>query len=280
MGKFDRFIDIQQSPATRNNWRLAIDELKERGEALPRMISYAIAKEAFEALLREIPSRNDYKELRNSLRLVEVGGPKKGKESAFAIHIPTKGRKINKLDVSKTIITIHAKRGMTAPAGDVLLLETEGPWTADTIPFWPENSEAVVTQRKVTKSETDKLAKEQKKKIPKLLRQFKEFGRNIKPYKPGSPGRLKRNAKAIPDLAMQALSLEFGGSGVRSKPVFRKVFRSISKSIAGLPDRFSEIADAMSEPNSKKYKNWPKRIDRISSGEAGKFIGFQRRLGF
>lgn len=280
MGKHDRFIDIEQSIDTRNNWRLAVDELQERAEALPRMISYAVAKEAFDALLREIPSGNDYKELRDSLKLVEVGGPKKGKESAFAIHIPVRGRKIKKIDASKTIISIRAKRGQDAPAADVLLLETEGPWTADTIPFWPEKSEAVIVQRKVTQRETDKLSEEQKKKIPRLLRQFKELGRRIKPYKPGDPGRIKRNAKAVPDLAMQALNLEFGGGGVKSKPVFRKVFRSIGKSITGLPERFSEITDAITDPNSKKYKNWPKRMDRISSGQAGKFIGFQKRLGF
>jgi hypothetical protein len=111
------------------------------------------------------------------------------------------------------------------------------------------------------------------------LRQFKELGRRIKPYKPGDPGRIKRNAKAVPDLAMQALNLEFGGGGAKSKPVFRKVFRSLKNSISGLPGRFSEIKDAMTDPNSKKYKNWPKRIDKISSGQAAKFMGFQKRLG-
>jgi hypothetical protein len=280
VGKFERFINIETSPDTRNNWRLATEELSERVAALPRMIAYAVAKEAFEALLREIPSDNNYKELRNSLKLVEVGGGKNGKESAFAIHIPVKGRKIKNIDVSKTVISIRAKKGQDAPAADVLLLESSGPWTADTIPFWPEKSEAVIVQRKTTKRETDKLSKAQKKKIPGLLRQFKELGRRIKPYKPGDPGRIGRNAKAIPDLAMQALNLEFGGGGAKSKPVFRKVFRSATKSISGLPDRFTHIMDAMTEPNSKMYKNWPKRIDQISSGQAGKFIGFQKRLGF
>lgn len=280
MGKFDRFVDIEQSPATRNNWRLAIEELSDRAAALPRMIAYAVAKEAFAALLQEIPSGGDYKELRDALRLVEVSGGKKGKESAFAIHVPVKGRKIKKIDASKTVITITAKRGQDGPAEDVLLLERNGPWTADTIPFWPEKSVAVIVQRKTTKREADEVAKEQKKKIPGLLRQFRELGRRIKPYKPGDPGRVKRNAKAVPDLAMQAMNLEFGGSGVKARPVFRKAFGQARRSIAGLPKRFSEIMDAMTEPNSKVYKNWPKRVDQISSGQAGKFLGFQKRLGF
>lgn len=281
MGKNERFVDITQSSDTRNNWRLATEELVERGEAMARMISYAVAKEAFDALLDEIPSGNDYDELRKALKLSEVGGPKKGKEAAFAIHIPMKGRRIKKIDVAKTVIYVHTKKSLNRPAEDVQLLEDTGPWTADTIPFWPKDSEAVIVQRKVSKREADKVAKEQKMKLPRLIHQFTEMGRNIKPMKPGSPGRIKRNAKAVPDLAMQALNLEFGGGGSgKSKPVFRKVFRAIKGKISGLAERFDEIKDAMTDPNSKKYKNWPKRMDKISSSEASKFKGFQKRLGF
>lgn len=280
MGRNDKFIDISQSPDTRNNWRLATEELAERGQAMAKMISYAAAKEAFDMLLDEIPSGADYDELRKSLKLVEVSGPKKGVEAAYAIHIPVKGRRIKKIDVSKTVISVQAKRGRDGPAEDILLLERSGPWTADTIPFWPKNSEAVVVQKKSTRKETDRVANEQKKKIPGLLKQLNELGRKIKPYKPGDPGRIKRNAKAVPDLAMQALNLEFGGGGAKTKPVFRKTIGSIRGSVAGLARRFGEIKDAMTDPNSKAYKSWPKRMDKIGSGQAAKFVGFQKRLGF
>lgn len=280
MAKFKRFMDIDQTSSTRNNWRLATEELVERGEAMTRMISYAVAQEAFDALLAEIPSDNDYEELRNSLKLVEVGGPKKGREAAFAIHIPVKGRRIRSIDVPKTVIYIRAKKGNNPPAEDIVLLEQNSPWTADTIPFWPKKSEGVTVQRKTTKKEADAVAKEKKLLLPKLVHQFKELGRDIKIPKPGSPGRIKRNAKAIPDLAMQALNLEFGNGDVKSKPIFRKVFLSMKRDVSGLPERFKQIKDALTDPNSKAYKNWPKRIDKISSGKARQFMGFQKRLGF
>lgn len=280
MGKNDRFIDIDQSPATRNNWRLATEELVERGEAMAKMISYAVAKESLDALLDEIPAGADYDELRKSLKISEVGGPKKGKEAAFAIHIPARGRRIKRIDVSKTLIFVRTKKSLNRPAEDIQLLEDTSPWTADTIPFWPTKSEAVVIQRKVTKREADQVAKEQKLKLPKMVHQLVEMGRTIKPMKPGSPGRIKRNAKAVPDLAMQALNLEFGGSGAKSKPVFRKVFRNIKQAIGGLANRFDEIKDAMTDPNSTKYKNWPKRMDKITTGQASQYKGFQKRLGF
>lgn len=275
MGKFDRFINIEQSIKTRNNWRLATDELVERTESMARMISYAVAKEAFDALLEEIPSTNDYEELRNGLKLVEVSAGKRGQSAAFAIHVPIKGRRIKKIDVSKTVIFVRARKGNNPPGEDVLILERNNPWTADTIPFWPKRSEAVVVQRKTTTREADRIAKEKKPKLQRISEQLKEAGRKIQPYKPGSPGRIKRNAKAIPDLAMQVINLEFGGG----KSVFRKVFGSIKRTIVGLPKRFDEIQNAMTDPNSKRYKNWPKRMEKISSSQAAKFIGFQKRLG-
>jgi hypothetical protein len=279
MAKFQRFMDIDETSKTRNNWRLAKEELVERGEAMARMISYAVAKEAFDALLEEIPADNDYEELRKALKLVEVGGPRKGKGASFAIYIPVKGRRIKKIDVSKTVIYVRAKKGVKPPAEDVLILEQNSPWTADTIPFWPKKSEGLAVQRKTTKREADAVAKEKKKLLPKLLHQFKELGRNIKLPKPGSPGFVSRNAKAVPDLAMQALNLEFGHGDVKSRPVFRKVFRSAKQNVVGLPERFQQIKDALTDPNSKSYKNWPKRMDKIPMGQARTFMGFQKRLG-
>lgn len=279
MARIDRVINIHQTPKTEGNWRLVTEELVERGEAMARMISYAAAKEAFDALLDEIPSTNDYEELRQSLKLVEVGSGKKGREAAFAIHIPSKGRNIKKIDTSKTVISVKAKKGNNPPGEDVLILEREGPWTADTIPFWPAKSEAIVIQRKTTKREVDQLAKDIKPKLRRITDELREAGRRIKPYRPGDPGRIKRNAKAVPDLAMQALNLEFGGGGAKGKPVFRKVFGSIKRTVAGLANRFDEIKNAMTDPNSKTYKNWPKRMPKISSGQASKFMGFQKRLG-
>jgi hypothetical protein len=280
MGKYDKFIDIDQSPDTRNNWRLAIEELKERAASMTRMISYAAAKEIYDAILEGIPGGNDYAELKKSLKLVEVSGAKKGQEAAYAIYVNPKGRRIKKIDAGRTIITIQAKRGRTPPPDDVVVLEERGPWTADTIPFWPRKSEAVITQRKVSKKQVDDLANKLKKEMPDIARQLLEAGRRIDPMKPNSPGRIKRNAKAVPDLAMQALSLEFGDSGVRSNPVFRKAIGQTKRTMGGLSKRFVEITDAMTDPNSKKYKNWPPRISKISSGTAASFKGFQKRLGF
>jgi len=280
MGKYDRVIDIQPSPETRNNWRLATEELKERAAAMPRMIAYAAAKDVYDAVLEAIPGGNDYNDLKKALKLVEVGGTKKDTEAAFAIHVSTKGRRVKKIDVGKTLITIIPKQAQNAAPDDVRLLAEKGPWTADTIPFMPKKSEALIVQKKVSKRQADEVAKQRKKEFPTLIKQFLEAGRKVEPIKPNAPGRLKRNTKAVPDLAMQALSLEFGDQGVKSKPLFRKAIGAVKRGAGQLPDRYVQITDAMTDPNSTKYKNWPTRLPKISSSVAGSFAGFQKRLGF
>lgn len=280
MGKYDRFVDIETSPDTRNNWRLATKELPERAAAMVRMISYAAAKDVYDQVLDQIPGGSDYADLKKALKLVEISGGKKGQEAAFAIYVNPKGRRIKKIDTQKTLILVQAKKGRNPAPDDVALLDRLGPWTADTLPFWPRRSEAVVVQRKVSKKEVDAVAKKLKKQLPDIRRQLLELGRRIAPDKPDAPGKIKRNAKAVPDIAMQALSLEFGGEGVRSKPVFRKAIGGVKRSMGRLPGRYVEIKDAMTEPNSKKYKNWPPRLDKISSNIASTFKGFQKRLGF
>lgn len=280
MAKFERFVDIEQSSDSRNAWRLATDELEERAAAMSRMVAYAAAKEIYDAVLDAIPGGNDYSDLKKALKLVEVGGVKKGKEAAFAIYVNPKGRRIKRIDVGKTLITILPRQGQTAAPDDVVLLAKSSPWTADTIPFWPKKSEATVIQKKVSKRQADAVAKQKKKDFPGIAKELLEMGRKVEPLKPNAPGRVKRNAKAVPDLAMQALSLEFGDQGVRSNPVFRKSILTTKRSIGGLPDRFAEITTAMTDPNSKKYKNWPGHLPKISSATASSFKGFQKRLGF
>lgn len=280
MGKYDRFVNMEPSAETRNNWRFAIEEFEERARSMVKMIAYAAAKEVYDAVLEGIPGGNDYSDLKKSLKLVEVSAGKKGKSAAYAIYVNPKGRRVKKIDVGRTLITIMAKRGRRRPDDDIVFLETNGPWTADTIPFWPNKSKAIIVQRKVSKQQVADISAKMKKKMPDFISQLAKMGRRIAPIKPNSPGRLKRNAKAVPDVAMQALSLEFGSEGGKSKPIFRKSIMATKKSMGGLPERFVEIREAMTNPNSKKYKNWPGEVEKVSSSVASGFRGFQKRLGF
>ena len=277
MGKYDRFVDIQKSPRTINNWRLATNELEERFRSLHRTVSYLAAKDAHELILSSIPGGSEYADLRKSMRISEIGvGNDAG---AYSVHAPVKGRRVRKIDVPKTVIYVRAKSKLTRPDPAVKLLEDKGPWTVDTIPFWPNKKEATVVQRKVTRKEADTVAKEQQGKLSGIRAELLEMGRRIKPAKAGDPGHVKRGGKAVPDVGMQALELEFGGQGKRSKPVFRKMVSAVKGSMRRMGHKNKVIGQTVSDPNSKRYKNFPPRMSKISVSKAKDFSGFQKRLG-
>lgn len=281
MAKNYRFIDIKKSPRTINNWRLVLEELEDRARSMHRIVSYLVAQEAYEQLMSEIPSGGEYKDLRESLQVSEVGvggGGKRG--AAYAVHVPVKSRRVRKVDVPKTVIYVRAKKRLNRPDPAVQILEDRGPWTADTIPFWPSKRQATIIQRKVTKREADKVAKVQKPKLRGVRKDLLEVGKRTKLRKPGDPGWVKRKGKAIPEVAMQALDMEFGADGGPSRPVFRRTINRVAKSIRRLPAKHRVIIEAMSDPNSKKYKSYPPRVNKISKGEASKYVGFQKRLGY
>lgn len=276
----DRLIDIRETPSTRNNWRLAKEELVVRSSHLARIIAYAAAKTAFDQLMSEIPGGPDYSELKKAIKLVEVSGGKKGKESAFSIYVDSKSRRVKKMDADSTLINIQAKKSRRKPDQDVLILEQNSPWTLDTIPFWPSQKSAIITQRKVPKREVERVSKNIKKNRKKVIDQLREAGRRIQPDGPGFGNKIKKNAKAVPDLAMLALSLEFGESGVKAKPIFRRSIGSAKKNAANLTRRFSIIIETMKSPNLNRYKNYPAGIQKISTSKAASFVAFQKRLGF
>lgn len=278
MAKYSRFVDIKKTPSTINNFRMVTKEFEERAASLHRIVSYLAAKDALEMIQDGIPSGAEYKNLKNSLRLSEIGVGGSNR-SAFAVHAPVKSKRVRKVDVPRTVIYVRAKKRLTRPDPAVQLLEDKGPWTADTIPFWPSSKEATVVQRKVTKKEADRVATEQLPKIDGIRAELLEMGKRIKKKKPGDAGSIKRNGKAIPDIAMQALDMEFGGGGGKSSPVFRKMIQSITKNTRRMSSRHRIIKDAMLNPNSKRYKSFVPKGKKIGKGEAVKFMGFQKRLG-
>ena len=273
MGKFGSFLSITETPSKRNNFR-HIRELEERKNSLLRSVPYAIANSVYEDLIRNIPNKGDYKELKDKLTLSEVGV---GKQGAFSVYISTKGRSVKKTDASRTAIYVRVKKKRTKDLA-IQILEDRGPWTMDTIPFWPDKGEAIIVQRKVTAREIDVIAKRQEKVKSKIRRELTRVGTRIPTNK---KMKVSRKNKAVPDLAMLALDLEFGGEGTRSKPVWRQALkRARSSGVQSLGKSEPHIRDAWYRPNSKSWKNWPKTKSKIGATMAGNFVSFQKRLGY
>jgi len=252
-----------------------------RGQCMMKATVYAMAKQFYDEVLGNIPSGSEYKEFTESLKISEISGFKKSDGGGYAVHIPSKGRRVSKVDVDRTVIYVRVKTRLRKNRKDLIYLEDNGPWTVDTIPFWPSYKEAAVVQRKVTKREADAVAKRQKKVALKVKRDLAELGKKYARKKDGQDGSIKRDSKkAIPDLAMQGLNMEFGMSGERSTPVFRPAIRAIKDGAKRIPYRVRVIREAMLDPNTQRWKTWPPRQDKISPKEAATFNGFMKRLGY
>jgi hypothetical protein len=276
-----RFMDIYQTPRTRNNWRLATKELDKRAGSLYRMVSYAAAKSLYDSVLASLPGGSDYADLRNGLKVEEVEAGKKGKSAAFAVHVSPRAKRVRKVDLGKTVIYVRVVRKNDTSARDIQILEDNGPWTPDTIPFWPKKSQALVIQRKVSKREADQISEMKKPGLDKVIRQLNEVGRKVKKPQFGKAGTVGRKGKAVPDVSLLAQSLEFGQQGRRGKPVWRRALADLrSSGIKRLPDRFKEIDNALHDPNSRRWKSWPPKGRTIPSSRARSFVPFQKRLGY
>lgn len=277
MPAFNKFVNIKQTAKDRNNWRMVIEEWVGRSEAMMRATTYILAKETYEQVLGRIPGVDGYRELKDSLRVSRIlaGTP------AYSVHVPSKGRRVKKIDVATTVIYVRVKKRLRKNRKDLMFLENNGPWTTDTIPFWPSYKVAAITQRKVTKRQADAVADRQKKVASRVKRELAAMGKKDARQSDQKDGAVKRNTKkAIPDLAMQGLNLEFGMSGQRSRPVFRPAINAVKGRAKSLAARYKIVVEAMTDPNTQRWKTFPPEKYKITSKQASEFDGFIKRLGY
>ncbi len=259
-----------------------VAQMQDRKEALLRAIPYIAANEALKGLMLRIPSKDEYRAYRESLQLCEVKGLKASKEAAYLIRSDIKARRTGKLERDKVVLYVRAKtaRPSSTPKAIQILIDM-GPWTIDTMPFWPPAGKALVIKRKVSKREVADIRKKQEKQKLKVKSALMKVGRRLGNKKASTMGDLKATGKAIPDVAMQALSLEFGGDGTRAVPAWREslIFaKSIGLKTAAR--RYRRLYEMMYDPRSKRWKNWPEVEGEVSQSELGDYVAFQKKLGY
>jgi len=256
--------------------------MPDRKEAILRAIPYIMAKETLAGLLLRIPKKDQYRAYRESLVLSEVKGLKSSKEAAYVVRSNIKARRVTKLERDKVVLYVRAKSARPARTPkDIQILIDMGPWTVDTMPFWPPTGKAVVIKRKQSKREVADVRKKQEKQKLKVRAEMMKAGRRLGNKKASTIGDLKAGGKAIPDVAMQALSLEFGGDGERAVPAWRESINA-AKTI-GLKNaarRYKHLYEAMYDPRSKRWKHWPKVKDQVSPTDLDDYRAFQKKLGY
>lgn len=269
--------DALPDSETAGGWKFFTDDLDKRMQAVKKMMVYIAAQELLTHLKDKIPDTDEYDDLRDSLTLSEIPG----KEPGYSVHASMKHRKVRKVDQARTVLYVRAKRGLLNPTPErIKFLEDYGPWTTDTIPFWPSKKLAVVVQRQVTKREADQIAKMQDKQKSKTAMEMQRLG--VKEQKKGglASQRSRRN-KAVPDTSFAALQLEYGGPGHRPVPAWRVGVGEVMRTgIKAAPRKYKELKQTFTDPYSNKWKRWPKVKDKVKVREARGFAPFMKKLGF
>jgi hypothetical protein len=277
MARGKSWIDIQPILKDRQNFEF-VKQLEKRAQALLRQVPYAAAQELYKSLMSGIPKNATYKDYAEALRVLEVGSKSKT-TGAFAVYASSNARKVKKTRVANTVIYVRVKKRIDRPRPQVQLLEDMGPWTMDTIPFWPKSNEATVVKREDTVKNVTKIADMQKRQKGKVRRSMEKLGVRMPPKKgPGQINR-KRNQKAVPGMAGAALRLEFGGGGERAHPLWRQGIKSVKGVMPQLSQRYKEIHDTWYNAKSMRWKKWP-TTKSIGEGEAETLVDFQKKLGF
>lgn len=267
----EAWLDLRPDFEAEDTFRL-VQELPERLRAFKRMIMWYAADYVLTSVLGKVPKQPQYAGITDNLSIAEVAS----REPSFAVHVRTRSKKVRKIDSAKTVIYVRAKKSLTRPPNTVVkVLEDMGPWTMDTIPFWPSSKNAVVIQRKVRKQEADNVAAMQKRQLASVKRELARLGK--RPISKKKDSRIKRG-KAIQDVAMIALNLEFGDGDSRSIPAWRTSILDLATQTKHAMRDYPQIKAAISDPNNRKWKSWPRVKDKIGRTQVKSYVGFMKKI--
>ena len=249
-------------------------EWPDRSKALMRKVAHRSAESALVQIKEKIPKSDAWRSYRESLQLVEVKvDPSEG--HAFMVRSNPDHRGVSNLDSRDTLLYVRGHRRLKEIPPGVRILEKYSPWTLKTLPFTPKKTEGKIITRKVGKRIADKVTKRRLRDKHKWRSELSREG--IRPL----PIRVEEvKATAVPDLAFEAVRLEFG-VGQKPVPHWRPaVMHSARQGYKALL-RDPNIKASMSKPNFTGWKRWGKikLRQKIAEGAARKFTPFQKKLG-
>lgn len=272
----ESFIDIDLDHEGKATLKY-IKELDKRLDAFKRAFLWAAANDLYEAVTGKIPKNREYARLIKAMKLAETRGQK---QPIFSVYADSKARAVRKIDEPHTVIYVRARRISDRTNPDIKLLSEMGPWTVDTIPFWPTAKQAIVIQRRVTKKQVEKVAKmqeSQKNKVQRALQGIKNYNQNKEQKRLVK----KRKARAVPDFVYQMTSLEFGGGKTRPMAIWRNALLAIKTSLVKtITDRYKRVNMILADTRSGNWRTWPTVKNRLPASQLKSFEDFQKKLGY
>jgi hypothetical protein len=251
--------------------------LSEWPERVPKFMAYftyLAAKQAYANVIGKMPNSDEWRMYKRSLKLARISGMTAG----FAIKADVKsgGGGKQKEPVKEVVYVRPAKRSRKKDKR-VAVLERYNPWTWDTLPFTPSKRQATLVTRKVRTREMAKVAALRNGDRKKWSKALRRVGARVR--KKGLSGASAK-AKVVPDIAFEALRLEFGLGGAKSKAHWRPGIKNLVSSGLHQIGRRSDIQAALTDPSFGGWRSWPPSTKGKSSiSEAQGFAAFQKKLG-
>lgn len=238
--------------------------VKDAGEALAR----SSAMEVHEGLVARLPP-GPYRE---SLRVAGVGGTDPRAYAVMALPRRRKARKALSLPV---VLYVRPRRRSPVRAPEAAVLARFGPWTADTLPFFPDRRAALVVSRRVSEQEVAEVSAARTR--DRRLWQPALAALGVRPDK---RLRLPPKASVAEDVVFEALRMEFGFGGARHAPHWRPSLRRLASS--GIRRMLNPRGDVLRPVMDMRYRVhkrlWP--VDTtIPVSVAATFGDFQKKLG-
>jgi len=273
-------VKITNLPGNYGVYKL-VREWPERTAKFMDFFVYLAAKQTFENIQGKIPGGDEWKAYKRSLVLARVMGTAV-LEPAYVIKAKLKGGgggRAKQKEPAKEVVYVRPTKRSRKKDKAVAVLEKYGPWTWDTLPFAPSKRHAVLVTRKVREREMMKISEQRKKDKNKWQKALNAVGARLR-KRSLAHTNVPRKAKVVPDIAFEALRLEFGMGGGKSKSHWRPGIQSfLNSGLKGIMAR-KDIRQAFLDPAFGGWKSWSPGTEATSNPkEAKSFVPFQDKLG-
>ena len=269
---------FQMSIRMNSNGREAISlvsQWEKRAAYVAEMMPYRSAETSQHYIRSKILGTSN-RPLRESIEISKIKGLSKH-QSGYSVHINMKNPLVRKIRPHRVLLTIRAKHGSFRKDPRVAVLEKHSPWTYDSLPFKPNTSKAIVVVKKASAKEVAAVTEKRRREAVIWKRELSQSGFR---YRPERQLKVPKNIRTLPDVALEAMQLEFGLGGTRPRPAWRLAGVQFKKTGLANLRRDRHLQESMVKLGSKKWKQGPPRLKNpISVREARDVGNFMKQLG-
>lgn len=192
---------------------------------------------------------------------------------ACAIVYDAKKELVRELDPQKTIIRV--KTTIKKPSKAAVILTVNNPWTSDTLPWVPKESEAELIYEKVDEVVVTEVRNKKKRKIVRIVNDLKRAG--VKGLSLKKQSSKVQDAKTISTVVQKVLQVEFG-IGVRRRKHWREMIRFMKQKGDREVSKDARLLRVLGDPTYRAWKRLGVFKRKVKKDSADEFNSFQKKL--